>query len=234
MSVLLDLLYPRRCSVCGALLPFGKTVCVCTKQRVQTVPEDACEHCGAAKDRCSCGEKTGHALRHLTAPFLYADLIRARLRSLKFQGDRRLAKPLGNQMALRFASRFPTAEIDVVTFVPMTKEAKRTRGFNQSALLAKTVAKRLLLPVEPLLEKTAATPHQSSLSAEERMKNLNGKFRVAPGAAVRGKTVLLCDDIKTTGSTLWECEKTLMAAGAADVFCLCCAVSDYTGGDAWF
>lgn len=231
MSRLLDLLYPRRCPVCGEIIPFAKAVCGCTKQQVCRLPAGACEHCGAPQDRCTCEEPTNRTLRHITAPFVYADLIRAQLLSLKLQGEKQLAKPLGAQMALRFAERFPQAEIDVVTFVPMTRAAQRERGYNQGALLAQQVGQLLLLPVAPLLQKGTETEHQRSLNAQQRLENLRGAFSPAPGAQIQGKTVMLCDDIKTTGSTLWECETTLMAAGAADVFCLCCAVTAYDVGN---
>ena len=228
MSFLLDLLYPRRCSVCGELLPFGATCCPCTKQIVRRVARPICTHCGVEQALCVCGEENGRSLRHITAPFLYTDQIKYQLRALKFQGAKRYAKPLGLQMALCFVECFPNADFDFVTFVPMTKRSQKQRGFNQSELLAKSVAKAFFMPVTPLLCKTSESEHQSRLSAEERQKNLTGKIRVSDAALVRGKTVLLCDDIKTTGATLWECEQALLSAGATDVYCLCCAVSDYS------
>ena len=234
MIRLLDLLYPPRCPVCGKLLPVGRDLCSCTDDRVLRVPDSACEHCGAAVDCCSCGVESGRPLRHITAPFVYADLIRARLLALKLQGEKRLAKPLGAQMALRFAQVFPQAEIDVVTFVPVTKKVKRERGYNQSELLARQVGTLLLLPVRALLIKTRETPHQRGLNAVQRSENLCGAFSTDTGADVSGKTVLLCDDIRTTGSTLWECETALLAAGARDVYCLCCAVTDFSPEDAAF
>ena len=130
-------------------------------------------------------------------------------------------------MALRFAEAFPDAKPDVVTFVPMTRRAETERGFNQSALLARGVAKQLFLPCKPLLQKKADTIGQHELSAKMRLQNLQNVIFPLPGAAIEGKTVLLCDDIKTTGSTLRACTDALRAAGAADVFCLCCAISEY-------
>ena len=76
-------------------------------------------------------------------------------------------------------------------------------------------------------EKTVETKKQHNLSATERMTNLDNTFRLKSGADVRGKTVILCDDIKTTGTTLKKCCDVLFENGARDVYCLCIAVSDY-------
>lgn len=230
----LNLLYPRRCPLCGEVIALRKDICPCVKQELQRLPVETCEGCGAPPESCTCDAPTTRRLRHVTAPFVYSGLVRAQLLMLKLAGEKKRALPLGTRMAHHFLQRFPQADIDVVTFVPMTKKARRERGYNQSELLAREVGRQLNLPVRPLLVKTKETAHQRSLNGEQRLTNLRGAYTVLSGSDLFEKTVLLCDDIKTTGSTLWECETTLTAAGAKDVFCLCCAVTEYNTNDPVF
>ncbi len=227
LSRLLDLFYPRRCPVCGKVLPFGETQCTCHSLQTKRVDAPACEHCGAGLDRCTC-QRTGElTLPHLAAPFYYCGKVRDDLLELKFHGEKTLAVQLGREMAVCFAVRFPDVQPDVVTSVPMTKKGERARGFNQSTLLAKQVAQQLLLPFSPLLKKTRETEKQHACSETQRKTNLLGAFALQKNADVCGKTVLLIDDIKTTGATLRECAQTLKENGAASVYCLCCAVTEY-------
>lgn len=224
---LLDLFFPRRCPVCGKLIPFGEDSCGCHSLETRRVHAPACEHCGAEADRCTCSLPGELTLGHVAAPFYYSGKPRDDVLELKFHGEKRRAERLGREMALCFAERFADVQPDVVTFVPMTKKSERARGFNQSALLAKAVAAQLFLPFGALLEKTRETETQHTLSEQERKTNLSRAFALRTQVDVRGKTVLLVDDIKTTGATLSECERTLLENGAASVYCLCCAVTEY-------
>ena len=131
-------------------------------------------------------------------------------------------------MSVRFSEAYPLVKADTVTYVPMTERAQKKRGYNQSRLLALEISKRLLVPFDTLLVKQCDTKRQHDLTAEERTTNLVGAFGVADGADITGKTVILCDDIKTTGSTLAECVKVLKSCGAKEVYCLCAAISDYS------
>ncbi|MBQ7547007.1 MAG: ComF family protein [Clostridia bacterium] len=226
-SRLLDLFYPRRCPVCGKVLPFGETQCTCHSLQTKRVDAPVCEHCGAGLDRCTCARSGEVTLEHLAAPFYYCGKVRDDLLELKFHGEKALASKLGREMAVCFAVRFANVQPDVVTSVPMTKKSERARGFNQSTLLAKRAASQLLLPFAPLLKKTRETEKQHECSEAVRKTNLLGAFALQKGADVRGKTVLLIDDIKTTGATLHECAQVLTENGAARVYCLCCAVTEY-------
>lgn len=224
---LIRVFYPKRCSSCGDIVPLGKDYCDCFKNTYTRVGDDFCERCGCDRDRCCCHEKSAIRFEHITAPFVYTGLVRERLLALKFFGEKDEADFFSYEMAQRFAASFPDAKIDAVTFVPMTKAAVRDRGYNQSELLAKGISKRLFVPFVDVLAKTAETENQHGLSGEQRMKNLDGVFEVISEGKVRGKTLILCDDIKTTGTTLMRCVQALKAAGAKEVYCLCAAVTDY-------
>ena len=221
MKRLLDLFFPRRCPDCGKPVPFGAAGCDCHTLQTRRVDAPVCEHCGAGLDCCTCAREDGLLLPHIAAPFYYTGTVRDDLLELKFSGVRSLAGKLGREMAQCFADVQP----DVVTAVPMSKESARRRGFNQSVLLAKVVASQLRLPCAALLQKTRETETQHTLSEKARRENLREAFALLPNTDVRGKTVLLVDDIKTTGATLYECVKVLQESGAAAVYCLCCAVT---------
>ena len=113
--------------------------------------------------------------------------------------------------------------IDCVVPVPLTKKRRRKRGYNQSAVLAKQLCKRYNLKLrEDMLVKSRDTKNQATLTAEERRKNLSGSFKASPEC--RGKTILLVDDVRTTGSTLRECALALKKKGALRVYAItaCC------------
>ena len=112
-------------------------------------------------------------------------------------------------------SRFDVSAIDAVVAIPTTLDHRIKRGYNQSALLAESLAKRLDRRfLGRAVARTGHPKRQSSLTEEERIENVKGTFAVREPSLVRGRTVLLVDDIMTTGSTLSECAKTLKAAGA--------------------
>ena len=109
---------------------------------------------------------------------------------------------------------------DGVCWVPVSKKRRKSRGYDQSELLARVIAKKLSLPLVPALQKHAERGPQSQLKdAAQRRSNASGAFSVLPGADVSGKTLLLIDDIVTTGATLSECCRVLKGAGAARVDC---------------
>lgn len=106
----------------------------------------------------------------------------------------------------------------------MTDKAKRMRGYNQSEIMARQIADRLFIPCREILIKTKDTPKQHHLASESRRKNLADAIALKDGTDIKHKTVLIIDDIKTTGSTLFVCENVLLFAGATDVFCAVAAV----------
>lgn len=155
----------------------------------------------------------------VAACFPYEKGFRRTLHRLKFQEERALARPLGTLMAEAASSL--GEELDGVTWVPMSPQKLRRRGYNQSELLAKAVAKELGLPAWDLLEQVRETDTQYSLTRSQRADNVRGAYR-AKGATL-GKRVLLVDDIVTTGATLRACAQGLYGAGAQKVCAVCAA-----------
>lgn len=221
------LFFPKRCSLCGETVPFDEDFCSCGGKQEVRVGTSFCEHCGHSKDSCVCRFPGAVPFDHMVAVFVYTGIIRTRLCDFKFGGERKESNFFSGEMSLRFCEAYPLVRADAVTFVPMTEKAERARGYNQSRLLALGVSKRLLVPCQQLLVKTRETKCQHDLSADERRSNLDAAFAVKENARIDGKTVILCDDIKTTGTTLSKCVDVLKANGAKEVYCLCAAVSDF-------
>jgi ComF family protein len=150
------------------------------------------------------------------APF--AGTVRSALHDLKYSGERRLAEPLGRAVARRWARIGSGAE--VVVPVPIHADRERRRGYDQAALIATVAARELGLPVARALERVRATTAQFELGRDERASNVQGAFRIRDDAAwrtVRGRWVLLVDDVVTTGATLSACGQALVDGGAVAV-----------------
>jgi ComF family protein len=141
----------------------------------------------------------------------YTGTLREAIHLLKFRQVKRLARPLGELLA---DLALPSA--DLVVPVPLSLKSLRERGFNQTLLMARPLAKRRVLPLERgLLIKKKETPPQSSLSRSARLRNLRGTFAVT--GSLSGERILLVDDVITTGATVSECTRALLRAGASEV-----------------
>ncbi|MFA5383782.1 MAG: ComF family protein [Eubacteriales bacterium] len=145
----------------------------------------------------------------------------------KYGGKTYLNKPLGRLLAGVVKSlidlgdsemKLEKGEIAGLVPVPLAKKRLRQRGFNQSELLAGAVSYNLGLPVLPLLNKARETPAQTGLSREQRQSNLAGVFGVSQCKIPVGKSVILIDDVFTTGSTVSDCSRILLSAGLKSVF----------------
>jgi ComF family protein len=140
------------------------------------------------------------------APFLYDGPMARTIRALKFGGWRALAQPLAAAMA-----RMGPLESECVTWVPLSRKRRAARGYDQAEVLARELARHLLLPVPGLLRRIRETPSQASQSGQDRRTALHGAFS-AEGPVPR--SVMLVDDVLTTGATASSCAIALRNAGA--------------------
>lgn len=145
---------------------------------------------------------------------LYADTLATALNLFKFQGIKRLYRPLGDLLA-----EFDVSEFNALIPVPLSLSRLRERGFNQSLLLAKALSEKAGIPlIFDGLIKNKKTPPQTGLSAKERSANLKGAFSAE--RQFPGMKLLLIDDVMTTGATVSECSRELIKAGANEVVVL--------------
>ena len=165
-----------------------------------------------------------HGLAGFDAAFSYGSYegeLRGLIHLFKYGRVQTLARPLGRMMVRALPRE---QAFDVIVPVPLHWRKRWQRGFNQSALLAREVSRRSGVPVKSLMRRKRATNVQAGLSAAKRRDNVSGVFRAKP--AVRGKRVLLIDDVMTTGATAAACARALKRAGAARVLFLSVARVD--------
>jgi competence protein ComFC len=153
----------------------------------------------------------------------YEGRLRELIHLFKYESMERLGEPLGNFLR----SGYPR-EVDFDALVPMPIHRKRRteRGFNQSEVLCEALLPLSRIPMERLLERSRHTPRQAGLSGKERRKNVRDAFRVPHPDRVRGKRILLIDDVLTTGASANACALTLKRAGALSVAILALARAD--------
>ena len=216
--------FPRRCAACGEVVGPREEMCPRCLQTVHRVPQPICYDCGCGKRDCRCEKRHSVFVAAFASPFYYTGSVNRAIRRMKFSETPENAEVFGREMAAFAKEVYEGVTIDLVTFVPMTRREKRSRGYNQSELLARHTARELLLPMEPTLEKLYETRSQRTLSQRRRSGNVLGVFEMTDPASVRGKRILLCDDLRTTGATLIECAKMLRIRGAREVICLTAAV----------
>ncbi len=148
---------------------------------------------------------------------------RASIHALKYDGERRLARPLGTLMAARY--RHAMIGGDVLVPVPVHAARRRQRGFDQAELLAAVIGRELRLPVVAAVQRAAATAAQHRLGRRERVGNVGRAFTVNEVLVgrIRGRWPVLVDDVVTTGATLDACARSLIGAGATAVSAICLA-----------
>lgn len=218
--------FPRRCGLCATVIAPKFTVCNNCRDNLPVVPDPVCLLCGAQKDSCFCGSTQQVYYQGMVAPFYYTGPVRQGIHQMKFHNRPQNAAFFADCMAQAAQQRYPKQEFDLAACIPMTEKEEQARGYNQSSLLAEHVAKALQITCVPdLLAKIAETASQRELDPAQRKVNVLDAFAVHSPEQVQDKTVLLCDDVKTTGATLNECAKALCQAGAAAIYCVSAAIT---------
>ena len=202
---ILDLIYPRKCVFCGTVLK----------------KSDICNECLEDLPFTK-GDETSQKLSFIPkciSPLFYEGKVRESFLRYKFMGAQSYSVRYGMLMSECIENNLDCSGIDVISCVPLSYKRMRKRGYNQAELLAKEIAKALEIPYMPLLKKTKDNPAQSGTkNAKERLKNVADVYSMQSKASVEEKTVLLVDDIVTTGATLSECARILRRAGAERIY----------------
>jgi ComF family protein len=229
MNILLELVFPTRCAGCGGYA--GRPLCPLCNASLHLIRGPACIRCGRPLPHVveACPECRGR-LRHVdstVALAVYEEPLRSAIHKLKYDNGWRLAPLFGAMAAARLAPMLHSPH-PVVTFVPMHRRKRRARGYDHAEKLAWGVGAALGLEVVRLLERSRPTTAQSSLTHEERRRNVRGAFQ-ASDKRLHGEEIVLVDDILTTGYTLAECATALKASGAGRVTA-CVLARDLLGG----
>lgn len=225
----LSVFFPKRCKYCGELIVPEKDVCESCENSLPRILSPCCPFCGHSKEDCSCKQAKSEYTA-VAAPFYYEGAAKTAIHRLKFEGKDFVARTLAQDMAKTVKEQYGEKEFDIITFVPFSKAEKHDREFNQSELLAKCLGEELCLPCREMLVKLYDVPRQHTLPGNKRRGNVFGIFAAAEEFSyLDGKTILLADDIKTTGSTLSECAKMLKIAGAKEVCAVTAAIAKKIG-----
>ena len=218
-------LVTKRCEICGEVIELGSSLCDDCKS-LKTISSPKCKSCGCSKDDCTC-KKNKNEYKQITAPYYYKDSVVKAVHNFKENDMPFLSNRFCADMLNSVADDYNDIEFDFVTYVPLRKFKQIKRGFNQSQLLADNISKSLNIPCLPLLKKLRYTGVQHHKSARERKAAVYGAYDVADKykIEINGKTILLIDDVKTTGSTLNECAKMLNIYGVKAVYACAFAIT---------
>lgn len=241
MRRLLDLLFPPKCAACGKLLDFTKAGELCALcdgclTRWNAAKEELCGHCLSPVSACICMTDTLSRVRckGLFKLTYYKQGNRSAVQNrvvfrIKEVRDFRTPRFLAGELAA--ALRAHESEMDlpnaVIAYAPRRRQAYRLHGTDQARELAMALSRRLQIPVfHGIIRRRGRQKEQKALTPRERLRNARASFLIRDGALVSGKTVLLVDDIVTTGASMAACAQMLTCAGALAVYCLAVASDD--------
>ncbi len=220
----LNFVFPPRCAGCGA---DGTFICDACIASLEPAGPPRCRRCWRpdAGDLCIPCQLEPPPFDALRAAYGYHGLARDLVHSLKYRGITALVPSIGGLCV--DVIRSERGDFSAIVPVPLHGTRKRTRGYNQAELLARYIGEQLQVPVQVrAIERRRRTPQQArTAGAKERQRNVAGAFRGRPGL-VEGRSVLLVDDVTTTGATLAECAEALKEAGASQVWAFCFARED--------
>ncbi len=221
----LHILFPKTCFSCGADLPFEAPgpLCASCAVLVRAPGPLICRRCGTVLPsggahcvRCRGSKGDKFKCKVIRSAWLFGPQTRALIHAFKYAGYGFLAEYLGGRMAEEFKKYPELAGAEAVVPVPLHPKKKRVRGYNQSELLAREFSRRtgIMLRAD-WLRRVRDTAAQARLKRAARLANMSGAFCAPPD--VKGKVILLMDDVATTGATLEGCAEALKASGAKRV-----------------
>ena len=215
----LDFALPPRCAGCGTIVGEVHSFCPDCWKQIEFLGDGGCSVCGVplhgTEERiCAVCLARPPRISRTRAAVAYDDVSRSLAIRLKYGRKVAIARTMARYMA-----PLVNASGDALLVpVPLHRTRLWQRGFNQSALVARELSRRLMIGADPLaLKRIKRTPPLKGMSPLQRRKTVAGAFRVRDKAAIAGKTVILIDDVLTTGSTAEACARTLKRAGAARV-----------------
>ena len=208
------------CDICGREVFGGERVCAACRAQLPFNGGHACPLCGRKvleAGVCIECKDSRPVVEKARSCFVHEGSAAALVLQFK-KGKRYLVRALSGFLLPVLEAQFPDA--DALVFVPMTKRARRRRGYNQARLLAGELSRSSGVPLLDAAEKRRETAAQKALGRREREKNLEGCFRVTDRSAVRGKRIVIVDDTFTTGATVNELARVFYRAGARSVCAL--------------
>lgn len=219
---ILDLLFPRRCPVCDSVQPMGRIVCPSCAEGLRRISSPFCKKCGkAVADArqeycadCACGS---HLYKEGRALYEYPR-VKKSLYRFKYGGRKEYGEFYGGELARHLDPVIRSWRPDALVPVPLHGSRKRMRGYNQAEVLAVCLGEKTGIPVKKdLIRRVEKTAPQKSLDRQARQNNLKRAFKIYEND-VKLNTIIIIDDIYTTGSTVDAMASVLRGAGIKNIY----------------
>lgn len=202
------------CICCAKEIPDGTKFQMCKNcyEKLDLISGNVCAKCGEilVEDRLLCEycKDFDYSFNSNRSICYYDDNSSNIVKSLKYAGRKYYSSHIAELMT---EDKSIFEDVDIITFVPVSKKTKRARGFNQAEEIAKEISRIMNIRMVSLLEKVKDHKHQAGLNQKERLENLKGTFEINHNfeSEIKGKRVLIVDDVFTTGATLSECAKVI-------------------------
>lgn len=215
----IDLIYPSGCHICGQASE--ELICRTCLSSLSFIQPPLCHKCGKPCHLVvyCCRECRGKRFAFNTARAvgLYQGELRRAIHKFKYLNARRLGEVFARLAIKALESESSFWDVDLVSYVPLTRKKEAKRGYNQAQIFAQEVSKLVGRPNLSLLICNRQTEDQSKLNPDNRRKNVKGAFSLQRSSEAKDKNILLVDDVFTTGFTLNECARTLLSGGAKKV-----------------
>ncbi len=206
----LDFCYPNRCNCCGSLIPYYAMICEECRMQLEKLTISYADWCSSEGVQLV-------PWQHLITVYSYQTPAREGILAMK-EGHRQFAIHLAQKLSLIAVKELPLSKIDFVTWVPIAKRRRAEQGYGHSEYLAKQLAARLYLPIRgDLLTQEHTQQRQHHHKTAKERKAFAERFHKT-SADVTGKTILLCDDVLTTGHTMRRCASLLQEMGAQTIY----------------
>ena len=227
LLLFLHLFFPKECVHCGRLLDYRNREFLCPDCRklITPVRQPLCDRCGRPlpgeieyQFNCSTCRENPPRFRRARSAFLLTGAGKSLVLKYKYSSNPYLSSPAINWILKTGGDEYRWSDYDLIIPVPLHPRKARERGFNQSGVLSGGLNRRTGIKLSrKALVRTRYTKTQTRLGRQERQKNVKGAFRTSDRADLSGKSILLVDDVFTTGATVNECARMLIKAGASMV-----------------
>ena len=214
-----SLLFPAKCIFCGAVMREAKLICAeCAADEVM-ISGRICAYCGLGMEYCTCEHRKYHYERRIACTY-YKDAVCRGIARFKFYRHTMLGEYYGLLMAENIRSKYAGITFDGIVYVPMHPIKQWLRGYNCTQILSEKISRHIGLPIlDNILYKHFSLKDQKRVRQwSHRAGNVLGMFYVKNKERLKGKTILLIDDVCTSGATLNECAKMLRLYGAKKVY----------------
>ncbi len=235
-TIIKNILFPPQCVICDKILEINVADCICTgcKDKLRAcVSQVCCEKCGkpivsfGTKQRCyRCLNATSGHFDKIASAYIYDAPVRESIVRYKSKGIQSYAKTYADILNIALGQHCADLTFDVMCAAPSHRKKTVYQGFDNVELICRYLSKMSGVPFEKgALRKIRQTAKQTTLGFAERLENLRNSMIVPRSDSVAGKTVLLIDDVCTTGATIVECSRALKSAGAKRVYALTLATA---------